>query len=855
MARYDISALMGMRPNARIDVNRFSEVGSNLLRQHSTSVLSEQPTNRSRNVSNFSRQSERNTAAPEAASRSTTRQPSDPPCGHRAQDDSGFARFLKEHTSPKHQRVTAGGRIVPMEAPPKMKLPTFVPQHKVSGDKKGSVTSTEENESNKIEQGNVRAKDTLLGIETSKHGSQSAGVPINYAFPAYGSFDPYSQSLGQTPNLLSAAGASGLMSQLGVPWPPDSQQLLESELQSPEYHIPAAPEYSMLNFTNPCVWHPSLYDALNTPSALTPFMPPIQPHATISTPSDFSAGSIASSGGATPLLSPFYSGYGMPYTPAGLQWHQLINGQAPVQAQPIMPAVMPTPLYQKSLDDAAKEYDNLSAQLSRLDRYMAMHTWDLDPQTKKLLVEQRVGLVKELDTVRIYREHLEWASAKIRMNALSTHVGMSEPALSTGMYLAGNLANSQALFGQAACNSSSESAVPTFAMPSVTGAFPSQLSSNESGSSTAIPSMPWQSSTDYFGPYQVPALQEANTSIKAPTQSQRLKSKRPIAIKVPPVEPKKDIASDRKVKVAKDSEADWTSRNKDLPSNVLQVYRQIEEIARQGDSLSGLLQDLDSAGPTIKPTSDCYYPPKLPATRATGERIMGTQPIGNAGTVKLKSADHSGQEFSRLRSSRDPRKPRNRPRSHEDVVKSPFVVVEEDDARSILSYVSTTDSWATVHEKDFGKKELGCQKSTLRRGLSHESTDSVKRPTTPFFDIPNTMTKHALISGNGGICSPRAAHRRSGPALTDDPIPSRQRSNAESMKLPCSPLLASYLIKDRSLAGQKTMALAVPQNVHAHGIVPHIDRIGDVTRKCRAAPMTGHGIGTMWYKPERGVGT
>lgn len=27
----------------------------------------------------------------------------------------GFARFLKEHTSPKHQRVTAGGRIVPME--------------------------------------------------------------------------------------------------------------------------------------------------------------------------------------------------------------------------------------------------------------------------------------------------------------------------------------------------------------------------------------------------------------------------------------------------------------------------------------------------------------------------------------------------------------------------------------------------------------------------------------------------------------------------------------------------------------------------------------------------------------------
>jgi hypothetical protein len=32
-------------------------------------------------------------------------------------NDVGFAQFLKKHTSPKHQRVTAGGRIVPMEPP------------------------------------------------------------------------------------------------------------------------------------------------------------------------------------------------------------------------------------------------------------------------------------------------------------------------------------------------------------------------------------------------------------------------------------------------------------------------------------------------------------------------------------------------------------------------------------------------------------------------------------------------------------------------------------------------------------------------------------------------------------------
>ncbi|ERF68260.1 hypothetical protein EPUS_02716 [Endocarpon pusillum Z07020] len=53
------------------------------------------------------------------------RQPRNAPAGLRAQSDEGFARFLKQHASPTHQRVTAGGRIVPMEsssAPPQFNL-------------------------------------------------------------------------------------------------------------------------------------------------------------------------------------------------------------------------------------------------------------------------------------------------------------------------------------------------------------------------------------------------------------------------------------------------------------------------------------------------------------------------------------------------------------------------------------------------------------------------------------------------------------------------------------------------------------------------------------------------------------
>ncbi|RMZ88742.1 hypothetical protein DV736_g4034, partial [Chaetothyriales sp. CBS 134916] len=43
------------------------------------------------------------------------RQPVPPPTEHLAEKDVGFAKFLKTHSSPTHNRVTAGGRIVPME--------------------------------------------------------------------------------------------------------------------------------------------------------------------------------------------------------------------------------------------------------------------------------------------------------------------------------------------------------------------------------------------------------------------------------------------------------------------------------------------------------------------------------------------------------------------------------------------------------------------------------------------------------------------------------------------------------------------------------------------------------------------
>lgn len=62
---------------------------------------------------------------------------------------------------------------------------------------------------------------------------------------------------------------------------------------------------------------------------------------------------------------------------------------------------------QQSLQDVTKEHENLSSQLANLDRYMAIHTFELDPATKEQLVEQRKTLVRELDAARRYKEHLQ----------------------------------------------------------------------------------------------------------------------------------------------------------------------------------------------------------------------------------------------------------------------------------------------------------------------------------------------------------------------------------------------------------------------------------------------------------------
>ncbi|KAJ5832344.1 hypothetical protein N7474_000655 [Penicillium riverlandense] len=85
-------------------------------KQSKKPVLSESPSNQSSGKAAKSSRPHQ-TATPESKPRRRPKAADKKPSSKTAlvATDAGFARFLREHSSPRHQRVTAGGRIVPMQ--------------------------------------------------------------------------------------------------------------------------------------------------------------------------------------------------------------------------------------------------------------------------------------------------------------------------------------------------------------------------------------------------------------------------------------------------------------------------------------------------------------------------------------------------------------------------------------------------------------------------------------------------------------------------------------------------------------------------------------------------------------------
>ncbi|CEL03220.1 hypothetical protein ASPCAL04377 [Aspergillus calidoustus] len=423
MTKYDLQTLLAVKPNAHIGLDRFSDQAftNNLVRPN---VLSEQSVNRPRNVSGHSRRTPM--AGLAMNTQNNPRQPSQSSLPSNSQFDDAFVRFVEQHTSPKPQRVTAGGRIVPMnpwDSPPKWSLPMS---------SKGASAANSETS---------KTVPTAARSEPKSRSENSAKQEINFSegkavktapLPAEAANAPCFQPLANSPS----------------PFPYARTPMARQQIQGSG--LPTYPSFGIGgdNFlgTNP-----------STAMGQVPTFP-FQPHASpAATPSFSGWNSISTATAST--LGPYQAGYLAGPPSIGTQWPQIsqmspmpqvpqvhqtpqlpqlptlpqlpplpplsqipqaspaISNQGPAVNQQFVPSYFQEAIYQKSLDDATKQYEALSAQLSQIDRFTAMHTWVIEPETKKLLVEQRKSLVRELDTVRLYKEHLQVLFGKPLMSA------------------------------------------------------------------------------------------------------------------------------------------------------------------------------------------------------------------------------------------------------------------------------------------------------------------------------------------------------------------------------------------------------------------------------------------------------
>lgn len=386
----------------------------NLLRRQKTrSTTEREPT------SSGSRRADRSTTTSDDSFQKVTSRSQSEIHDKDSDDSSGFVNFLKRHTSPKHQRVTPGGKIVHIDTKvpaPEFKPPTMkksddcppktgknttkpVTSQKASSEKKTALSSSESSNSNSVR------------FDTSGEHEKTARGPANIRVgtgsekisPQVGGFYPTWQSLQQ---LQVPLLASDIYRQQPLPLAPGLGPIFQV-MQPGQDPLSMAGylNYPSLLLPDPGAWYQaapqsyinqgSILQNLSQPQT-APLLATILP-------------TVGNQGAILPTISLPDPHMTVPTTYAVLGPNHLTSQLAP----PVTPYAGTFPTYvadqstQRSLQDAVKEYQSLSTQLANLDRYMAIHVFEMDAETKQGLVEQRRNLVKDLDMARRYKEHLE----------------------------------------------------------------------------------------------------------------------------------------------------------------------------------------------------------------------------------------------------------------------------------------------------------------------------------------------------------------------------------------------------------------------------------------------------------------
>ena len=319
----------------------------------------------------------------------TYRHPKAPPRTEVGQRNEGFVRFLKQHASPSHQRVTAGGRIVPVD--PLLSPPPF-------------------------------SLDLLLGSAKQPSPVQSADV----AYKRTSSAAKYTQKSRSRSVSLKESETAGLG---------DSNRLYSSVATQP---MPGTFPYPYNGLTG----NGSQPYQLFGPQAIPAYMPPV-----MQLPAGAVLNCMLADGAALvtfngklyrATMQPLANGLHMVMEPLDIgrpfpQQPALVPTNAafyhpqtgPQYGSVLQPEVgpysylsathmansfnvsLPEPNVNLQLQMAQTEYNSLRTQLVDVDKQMAMYRQEMTPQDHASMVAIRVQLVQKLDDARTMKNNLQ----------------------------------------------------------------------------------------------------------------------------------------------------------------------------------------------------------------------------------------------------------------------------------------------------------------------------------------------------------------------------------------------------------------------------------------------------------------
>lgn len=340
------------------------------------------------------------------------RQPRAPPRTPHAQQNEGFARFLKQYASPPHHRVTAGGRIVPagpLSPPPMLTL--------------GSIQGLLEKQSEAAEPSRMidRKSSSLKRTQIANTDSRSGGFWLSRT------------GITNADNLVSSIQTQGDDNSKydvgnGVTQPLATGTYGEQPM-GPMVQLPSGPVSTMMLQDGSTIYSMNglMYRSYwnGTEMVLEPLN--------------------------VPPTAPVLHGYSMPGVGSSQAWfgtQPKINLPTLIGNVASRSQAYPSSVNQDSHAPALhNQFENLQSRLTALDKHMALHLHELLPAVHAALVAQRKELVEQLDSVRVAKEQFE------RSGSTATPVFSPYPMANIGDY--------QHSFGP-------QGSAPNFAIPAAT---------------------------------------------------------------------------------------------------------------------------------------------------------------------------------------------------------------------------------------------------------------------------------------------------------------------------------------------------------------------------------------------------